>query len=268
MKSKDNFNFEDTGTIPLPKSIPLPKNNSELMLFLGAGASVPAKIPGVEKMVELFLKYLVDEHYSKHLNVIKDIVSILNDWTNKKDRKVDIELLLEAIEKLENRDDDTLPLFYENKKEIIQKIDDLYLNTDEKILVSDIVKRFIKSETGKVDIEVDYLNGLLELMEYHKPLDIFSTNYDVCIERFCNLNKKRYFDGFEEEWNPEKFKDQQKDKDILLYKLHGSVTWSRSEKGKYTRNEIAIKNNDPQINIVTNEKEIPLILYPGKNRVL
>jgi SIR2-like domain len=119
----------------------------------------------------------------------------------------------------------------------------------QKNLLSDIIKRFIKSETGKVNIQVGYLNGLLELMEYHKPLEIFSTNYDVCIERFCTLNKKRYFDGFEEEWNPKKFKDQKKDKDILLYKLHGSVTWSRSEKGKYTRNEIAIKNTeDAQIN--------------------
>lgn len=153
---------------------------------------------------------------------------------------MDIELVLEAIEKLENRDD-ALPLFYKNKKKIIQKIDDLYL------------KRFIKSETGEVDIEVDYLNGLFEVMEYHKPLDIFSTNYDVCIERFCILNKNRYFDGFEEEWNPEKFKDQKKDKDILLYKLHGSATWSRSEKRKYTR------NTNPQINIVTAEIEVPLI---------
>lgn len=91
----------------------------------------------------------------------------------KQNRKVDIELLLEAIEKLENRDDDTLPLFYKHEKKIISQIDDLYLKTDKKILLSDIVKRFIKSETGKVDIQVGYLNGMLELMEYYNSSILF-----------------------------------------------------------------------------------------------
>jgi hypothetical protein len=47
--------------------------------------------------------------------------------------------------------------------------------------------------------------------------------------------------------------------------LHGSITWSRSETGKYTRNEIAIKNTgDPQFDLVTGEREVPIILYPGR----
>jgi len=86
MNSEDIFNSESIETIPLPKSIDLSrKTNSELMLFLGAGASVPANIPGVEKMVDLFLKYLEDEHCSKYLRTIEDIISILSEWARKKD---------------------------------------------------------------------------------------------------------------------------------------------------------------------------------------
>jgi hypothetical protein len=54
-------------------------------------------------------------------------------------------------------------------------------------------------------------------------------------------------------------------KDLVLYKWHGSVTWSRDERGRYTRNEIAITDTaEPQLNVVTGEKEVPLISYPGR----
>ena len=70
------------------------------------------------------------------------------------------------------------------------------------------------------------------------------------------MNYKSYFDGFfDGQWDATKF----------VYKLHGSVTWSRDEKGRYTRKEIAITNTtEPQINIVSGEKEVPLISYPGR----
>jgi len=84
MISEDIFNFEGVETIPLPKSIGLPKRaNSDLMLFLGAGASILAEIPGVEKMVYTFLTYLANKHYSKHLRIVEEIVSILRESADK-----------------------------------------------------------------------------------------------------------------------------------------------------------------------------------------
>jgi hypothetical protein len=62
--------------------------------------------------------------------------------------------------------------------------------------LSSILKQFIKSETGKPDIQVDYLNGLLKFMKAFRPFHIFSINYDICVERFCLVNDKSYFDGF------------------------------------------------------------------------
>lgn len=43
-------------------------------------------------------------------------------------------------------------------------------------------------------------------MKIYKTLHIFSTNYDVCIERFGELNHKSYFDGFfDGKWEADKF---------------------------------------------------------------
>ncbi|MGC1134471.1 MAG: SIR2 family protein [Nitrososphaeraceae archaeon] len=93
-------------------------------------------------------------------------------------------------------------------------------------------------------------------------MSIFSTNYDIVIERLCESYGKTYTDGFTKGWNSESFRD---DVDIRLYKLHGSVTWSRSEKGRYSKNEIVLnQTSNSHTNIITGDLEIPLILYPGK----
>ena len=46
-----------------------------------------------------------------HVKVTKDVVDLLLSWKNN-GRDVDIELLLETIEKLENRKSDIMPLYY------------------------------------------------------------------------------------------------------------------------------------------------------------
>jgi SIR2-like domain len=237
----------------------------ELIFFLGAGASIPAGIMGVRDMTNEFLNQLQKEDHKEHLELTQDILDTLSKWKNNNNDKdqVDVELLLETIEKLENRHSDVMNLFYENKGNILTKFENLEKIPNYNVRLSTILKQSIKRVTGKLDIEIRYLNGLLKIMTAYKPLDIFSTNYDACIERFCTSNNKKYFDGFEGEWKPEGFKTV--DKDVRLYKLHGSITWSRSETGKYTRNEIAIKNTgDPQFDLVTGEREVPIILYPGR----
>jgi hypothetical protein len=90
-----------------------PTYDPEIMFFLGAGASIDAGVPGVEDMITEFLKQLENEDKKQYL-IVKDIVRVLEDWKNRQniDSKVDIELLLETIEKLENRHLDVLPLFY------------------------------------------------------------------------------------------------------------------------------------------------------------
>jgi SIR2-like domain len=75
-------------------------------------------------------------------------------------------------------------------------------------------------------------------------LNIFSTNYDVCIELLCKSrrNKKKYVTGFNPTWNPQVFEESETD--IRLYKLHGSVTWYKTDSGEYASSDLLIKGTN------------------------
>lgn len=86
-----------------------------------------------------------------HVKVTKDVVDLLLSWKNN-GRDVDIELLLETIEKLENRKSDIMPLFYTKKNSVLKKFEKLEADSDTKLSV--ILKQFVKAETGKTDLQV------------------------------------------------------------------------------------------------------------------
>jgi hypothetical protein len=236
----------------------------EVIFFLGAGASVKAGISGVQFMVTDFLEKLKEEYNNSLFEIANDIFTVLLGWKGEREEvAVDIELMLETIERLENKQLEVMPFFCDQKKEVLKKFDNLDKGMPK---LSSILKQFIKLETGKSDIQIDYLGGLLKFMKTFKPFHVFSTNYDICIERLCEMNNREYFDGFfGKKWDPTRFSKTDPYRDLNLYKLHGSVTWWRDERGRYTSNEISmIDAKEPLRNIVTRELEVPLISYPGR----
>jgi hypothetical protein len=76
--------------------------------------------------------------------------------------------------------------------------------------------------------KLHYLRNLFEICNDKCGVDIFSLNYDLCIETALQRYAKRDFtNGFTEEgWDPETF---DKDALIRLYKLHGSLDWVEDE---------------------------------------
>lgn len=119
---------------------------------------------------------------------------------------------------------------------------------------------FIKKTglVGKDDVK--YLKDLLLFIEEqpHKPLDIFSVNYDICIEQFCDSFEKEYVDGFYLKWELGSLKRQ--DVDVRLHKIHGSIIWYRTDKGSYVK--LPIQSIEAQVELTTGEKASTLILYP------
>jgi hypothetical protein len=105
------------------------------MFFLGAGASVDAGLPDVVAIVGRFLDwsdsqaenpYLDKEQcdsYEGQAALTREILTIIQDWKTKQndDTKIDIEILLETVEKIENRDQQPLSAFYENTSLNIEK---------------------------------------------------------------------------------------------------------------------------------------------------
>lgn len=87
-----------------------------------------------------------------------------------------------------------------------------------------------------------YYSGLINFQrELNYPLRVFSLNYDLCVERAYQAEYREYPErGFEKSderiWNHLLLEEgSPADKNLYLYKLHGSIDWRREpETGKLT----------------------------------
>jgi len=216
------------------------------VFFLGAGASVHANVPDTLGMVQKFEEHI--RQWPEKRKTVQTIVEILRQHKPSHE-PVDVELLLETLERLEKKEKDEILWFYELGRFLLEGYPNKRPLTDE-------LKEFIKG-TSIVDANrIRYLEPLLEFIE-ERPLDVFSVNYDNCIEQFCDTYRKDLQDGFDLYWNPETFGRKT---DVRLYKLHGSVTWYRSDKGRCLK--IPILSESSSIELVSREKAESLLLYP------
>ena len=211
----------------------------EVILLLGAGASVEAGIPDSTKMVQK-IEELVSE--SEEWQCFKDLYHYLRssifyaDGLEGKfgdDVSFNIERLVNVLDELHQRERHTLypfigawnPKLQEVAGEAFEKI----LAFQSKII--DILRNrwvmLAKEESAR------YYSGLLRFQEeYEYPLRVFSLNYDLCVEKICGSeNVQRGFSQGEWEWR--QFDESSEDpKSLLLYKLHGSVDWASEKDGK------------------------------------
>ena len=241
----------------------------KVLLFLGAGASIHAGLSGVIGLVKDFTDWLKTDasgetHYfrdwltaNQTVDYLELVEKIITTIKQKEGDKIDIEMLLEAIEKIENRDKDILSFFYDKDTFTLRNCKSYNLISDGKKLHSIALKGFIKLYFTENDIRTEYLNPLLSFLKVCRPLDIFSTNYDVCIELLCKSkrNKKKYVTGFNPTWNPQVFEES--DTDIQLYKLHGSVTWYKTDSGEYASSDLLITGTN--FKLMTGEKALGYI---------
>lgn len=218
---------------------------SDVVFFLGAGASVPAGVPDARTFVKEFRKSVKD---TEKLATIEQIIEILEKWNREKE--VDIELLLKTLMKLDSRKKEPLLHFYKNidKNFILMRC---YSLKD----IINALKNFIKSKTIVKSERIKYLEPI---KHFGFPLDIISVNYDNCIEQFCSVYGLTCQDGFDTCWNPKVF--DYENTNIRLYKLHGSVMWYKTDKRRYIKSEILQEGSKTQL--TTGETAKTLMLYP------
>lgn len=255
--------------------------SSQIIFFLGAGASKYADVPTTYEFVEKFLEFLKNESDKyqedaenkdllvKEFKLTKQIIEKLSKWKSARKEKVDIELLLETLTKLNNRNvEPLLQIFPDLEVNLINKLLFEIPDTPQShfdLLIDNIItnlKTFIKLKTIVKSQKIDYLQPFRGFIQEAKdngtPLDIISLNYDTCIEQFCNVFKMQYEDGFDINWNPETF--NRRDADIRLYKLHGSAIWYQSDRGTFLK--LPVKNDIGEIQLISDEKAETLMLYP------
>jgi len=212
--------------------------------FFGAGASVEAGVPDTVGLIAKFRDITKDKNLS-------EFITQLEEWAANNGRTVDIELVLAILESISQWQD--------NPMSCVAAIQSLPKGFDAKTLLLEL-RDFIKSEVLIKPEKIQYLAPLRGFISASPGLRVFSANYDTAIELFCAEHKLRYRDGFDEAWNIEVFND--KNIDLLLFKLHGSITWYRSDRGRFLK--IPILTADSSVELVTRERAHLLMLYPAQ----
>ena len=230
----------------------------DIILFFGAGASVDAGIPTTIELVDEFKNY-VENRYPANFLTLKTIIAKLEESFKPeadKDGKVDIETLLEALNiAIETNKIPLLSALLENltfKKDI---------NVAEIPTIQNLVEDFIRNEM--VVTEKEKLSYLKEILNLEKPIEIFTVNYDTCMENVCKINNIEYTDGFDYFWNPSNFESNF---GVKLFKLHGSVIWYVDEKNTPQKIPVIAFNKDNMLKLRTIDglELRPFLLYPAQ----
>lgn len=226
------------------------KESEETIIFLGAGASVPADVPDTREFIygaKGFLNHIGSCGTENEQKILRILIERLERRLGKE--QADLEKVLETVTDLNNLNDNILTDFFEEKKPLFNEKDMKDLLQLEKKL-----RRFIREMTIVSDDKIEYL----EPLRFFTPLKVYSVNYDTCIEQFCKKYSLSYTDGFELYWHPEFFEDEEYR--VKHYKLHGSVMWWKTNRNTYVK--IPIKSPMKNIELITGEIAENVIVYP------
>ena len=214
----------------------------EVILLLGAGASVEAGIPDSTEMVRK-VEELIDVHeewkrYESLYNYVRSSIYYAEGIQGKFGNAVhfNIETLVNVLDEIQRKENHTLYPFvgawnpklvevgggdFENVGELLKAI--LEILRDEWVVLP-------RHESA------DYYSGLSRFQEeYGHPLRVFSLNYDLCVEVSCSPGKVQRGFSADRSWDWRLFDETPGDPiPLLLYKLHGSVDWHRDENERVT----------------------------------
>ena len=246
---------------------------SPVTLFLGAGASVPLGKPSMEDFVTN-LERLIPS-YSEYRNLFsqishfrgKDLEAILSDLENLLNlHYIDsFNCRLKAIPEANDRDED-----------VFLEISNAAASELRSFIRHQIIKEYRELDSEKVvRVYEPLFESIFSLLGQHKlVLPVFTTNYDLAIETFCKEKFLEYYlinglepDGFENEyvWNPLMIEPLNqgygKKRQIVLFKLHGSIDWIRSK----TNNRIV--KAQPMYDLLDSDVFQNVLIYPAGDKM-
>ncbi len=207
----------------------------DIILLLGAGASVEADIPDSNKMIREIEKLILeDSDWKSYKNLyyyIRSSVYYVDGLHGIFGDNVpfNIERLVNVLEELAEKERHTLyPFVGTWNLKLLEVAGNEFKNILE--FRDDIIKILRDKWVALPEREsADYYSGLLRFQqEYGYPLRIFSLNYDLCVEENCGReNVQRGFPMGERKWDWRSFDETSEDPaPLMLYKLHGSLDWS------------------------------------------
>lgn len=235
--------------------------DNDIVILLGAGASVDAGIPTSIQMIKDIEELLKKDDKWKNYKELYDYIksSIFHgDGINGiyySDVNYNIERLVTTLSEVEKKDEHTIfPFIGSWHMKLIELGGHNFSSISE--LKNQIIERLKAKWIPLEDYrKAGYYKNLINFKnEYSYPLRIFTLNYDLCVEKNCNGNNDVVIErGFGEEdrsWNWKRFEyNENFQVDMFLYKIHGSIDWKKNSSGLLTY-------SDEIGNIALNELEI------------
>lgn len=203
----------------------------QIMFLLGAGASVEAKIPISNQMVNEIEKLVINDSdwkpYKELYYYLKSSIHYSEGIFGRFGEPFNVEKLLVVISEIEKRDKNIVYPFIGSWN--IRLIDlagnDFKKITDFKKLIRKKLNSWVRVKNYEND--ASYYNGFINLSrEIGNVIKVFTFNYDLCFERVVGkeLEVESGFNRTSREWHYSNFEDNS-EKHYFLYKLHGSIDW-------------------------------------------
>jgi hypothetical protein len=232
----------------------------EVLVLLGAGASVDAGIPHSAEMVRQIEAALEGnwKDYKQLYNYIRSAIfyadGIRGTYAN--DVAYNIERLVNSLDELARREEHPLyPFVGAWNPRLLQVAGPNfeYISPFRTKILEKLRHEWIEIQNYG---NANYFRGLITFQkELNYSLRVFTLNYDLCVERAYQAEygefPERGFDKDNRFWSHELLEDADPgDKNFYLYKLHGSIDWVKDPvSGKLTFSDSTskIKIDDGQI---------------------
>ncbi len=213
--------------------------NNDIVVLLGAGASVEADIPHSKEMIEKLEDHLLNNdkwaRFQALYNYIRSSIYYsegIHGRTNPHDVNYNIERLVDTLNEISMKNEHTLYPFVGAWNPTLVEVAGTGFELVEQLkqkIVNELMDNWLHVESYDESASY-YINLITFQREYQFPLRVFTLNYDLCIERVCQrydtyVHVERGFND-QRQWDWRQFDDYENiNVNFYLYKLHGSRDW-------------------------------------------
>lgn len=230
--------------------------HDELVVLLGAGASVEAGIPDSNEMVRRVERETTQGEWQDYRDLYRYLRSSVFyadglEGITGSNVSFNIERLVNVLDELRKKERHTLYPFVGAWNPQLQDVAGAGFER-----VHELRKRIVSVLRGQwialAESEAaEYYRGLLRFQEeFGHALRVFSLNYDLCVEKSCGYEAvQRGFTG--RVWDWRMFDEGPNEGTrIFLYKLHGSLDWYFADNGSVSYSDSPSKIADEQVALI------------------
>jgi hypothetical protein len=207
----------------------------ELIILLGAGASVDAGIPASGQMITKLETLLESERtwedYRPLYHFVKASLISSEVMRGKASSIPDIERVVNTLSELEKNTECALYPFMSGWHQRLVELAGRDFDGVKKFrsLILNRLRDWISLQSYSTTRYYESFYRLREELKF--AIRIFSLNYDLCLEKNAGTRELELgFDPESEVWDFRRFESRDETgPDIYLYKLHGSIDWYRDK---------------------------------------